>query len=372
MLRNQLDGKQIAHFSTGLDQLFLDNKHIIGESTLALIDEYFGYTNSCFTLYNNNQYYRTISHNEAVAFLYAFSDNYCDKDPIRNYINNNLSYFLSSQAMPIRSSEILRSCDEVSVQEYMDFLAKGHVRYVAVAPARSYRLVLYKQEVDFDDHEIELLSEIADIIKLKYKLSHTIHIEKTLHTLKNNILNDMSVGFVVLNEKFEVIDYSRSLTFFLKPQARQIIATTYFGALVKKYMSNLALGGSIPIGTPPVFLEGCEATLALHSTANDISLDSKNRFVFDDYYSNDEFYVITVAQHNTKAENDLSSFSAKYGLTIREVEIIDALSCGANYDDVANKLYISTSTLRTHVKNIYAKLGINNQRALMALYNTQK
>lgn len=50
-----------------------------------------------------------------------------------------------------------------------------------------------------------------------------------------------------------------------------------------------------------------------------------------------------------------------YGLTAREVEILEHLSNGLSYDQVATNLFISKGTVRKHVENIYRKLQVNNK-----------
>lgn len=47
-------------------------------------------------------------------------------------------------------------------------------------------------------------------------------------------------------------------------------------------------------------------------------------------------------------------------LTSRENEIIDYLSKGYRYKEIADKLFISTETVRKHINNIYRKLQVNS------------
>ncbi|MEM7161656.1 MAG: response regulator transcription factor [Bacteroidota bacterium] len=52
-----------------------------------------------------------------------------------------------------------------------------------------------------------------------------------------------------------------------------------------------------------------------------------------------------------KKENPLSE---------REGEVIQLLSEGFNYKAIANELFISPETVKSHIKNIYSKLHVNN------------
>ena len=68
----------------------------------------------------------------------------------------------------------------------------------------------------------------------------------------------------------------------------------------------------------------------------------------------------------TSSEENLLSY-----LTSREEEVLDLLTQGNNYKGIANKLFISETTVKTHVNNIFQKLQVNDrtQAVLYALNN---
>lgn len=55
------------------------------------------------------------------------------------------------------------------------------------------------------------------------------------------------------------------------------------------------------------------------------------------------------------------------GLSTREIEIMGYLALGRSVPYIAESLFISENTVRTHCKNIYRKLGIHSKRELMDL-----
>jgi len=60
----------------------------------------------------------------------------------------------------------------------------------------------------------------------------------------------------------------------------------------------------------------------------------------------------------------------KYNLSKRESEILNWLSKGYRYKEIAEKLYISTETVRTHIRNIYTKLQVQSRtEAINKFYN---
>jgi DNA-binding NarL/FixJ family response regulator len=48
-------------------------------------------------------------------------------------------------------------------------------------------------------------------------------------------------------------------------------------------------------------------------------------------------------------------------LTRREMELLDLLSKGYRYKEIASRLFISVDTVRTHIRNIYTKLHVNSK-----------
>jgi LuxR family maltose regulon positive regulatory protein len=50
-------------------------------------------------------------------------------------------------------------------------------------------------------------------------------------------------------------------------------------------------------------------------------------------------------------------------LSVRELDVLRLLGSDLDGPDIARQLFVSLNTVRTHTKNIYAKLGVNNRRA---------
>lgn len=48
-------------------------------------------------------------------------------------------------------------------------------------------------------------------------------------------------------------------------------------------------------------------------------------------------------------------------LSGREIEVLEQLSKGLNYNNIASNLFLSPSTVRKHIENIYSKLRVHNK-----------
>ena len=79
-----------------------------------------------------------------------------------------------------------------------------------------------------------------------------------------------------------------------------------------------------------------------------------------------EYFQASFREEENRSEENLLSY-----LTAREEEVLELLTQGNNYRGIAGKLFISETTVKTHVNNIFQKLQVNDrtQAVLYALNN---
>ncbi len=73
--------------------------------------------------------------------------------------------------------------------------------------------------------------------------------------------------------------------------------------------------------------------------------------------SSDEDLLTALLQH----------LHSGYNLTPREVEITELILKGLKNKDIAEQLFISDNTLKSHLKNIYPKFGVTQKRELLSM-----
>ncbi len=61
------------------------------------------------------------------------------------------------------------------------------------------------------------------------------------------------------------------------------------------------------------------------------------------------------------------TIARSHGLTGREREILQLLARGMTAGAIAEELTVSTSTVKTHMRNVYAKLDIHTQNELLIM-----
>jgi DNA-binding NarL/FixJ family response regulator len=72
--------------------------------------------------------------------------------------------------------------------------------------------------------------------------------------------------------------------------------------------------------------------------------------------------VITIFQQSSGFKDDNNDSE----LSEREREVIVSLAEGNNYNEIANRLFISVDTVRHHIRNIYKKLHVHSQSEAVA------
>ena len=65
-------------------------------------------------------------------------------------------------------------------------------------------------------------------------------------------------------------------------------------------------------------------------------------------------------------QNNHLNAKNEYQLTTRENEILHSLIDGLSYKKLAEKYFISVSTIRTHIRHIYEKLHVNSKSQAVA------
>jgi ATP/maltotriose-dependent transcriptional regulator MalT len=111
---------------------------------------------------------------------------------------------------------------------------------------------------------------------------------------------------------------------------------------------NIALAKGEQVGALEIFLRQdnltLEAIINLSSASNSIWLESLSRLAIE----------------RIKERNQLVKDSGEQ-LTSREIEVLNYLVSENSISSIGQTLHISKNTMKTHLRNIYRKLGVNGR-----------
>jgi DNA-binding NarL/FixJ family response regulator len=78
-----------------------------------------------------------------------------------------------------------------------------------------------------------------------------------------------------------------------------------------------------------------------------------------------------IKRNNSEAvKKNVTVSPQSYNLTPREVEVLELLSIGKTYKQIADQLFVSDKTIKKHIENIYNKLHVNSK--MEAIFLAQK
>lgn len=77
--------------------------------------------------------------------------------------------------------------------------------------------------------------------------------------------------------------------------------------------------------------------------------------------------LLALLEQRMRPENAGSLIPDQYNLSKRETEIFNLIIAGRNVPFIADVLYLSKNTVRTHIKNIYAKVDVHSRQELIDL-----
>jgi DNA-binding CsgD family transcriptional regulator len=73
-------------------------------------------------------------------------------------------------------------------------------------------------------------------------------------------------------------------------------------------------------------------------------------------------------EERTDDHERLRQFADTYTLSRRELQIVSRVVAGEDNSAIAEKLYLSDNTVRTHLQNVYRKLSINSRISIIQLF----
>lgn len=90
-----------------------------------------------------------------------------------------------------------------------------------------------------------------------------------------------------------------------------------------------------------------------------IALSFERKYVDKELYS-----IYLIPDGMSKGLNILDRNYNEYNLTSREREILELVTKGFSNQEIADYLYISLCTVKTHLQNIFKKTGVANRTSL--------
>ena len=80
--------------------------------------------------------------------------------------------------------------------------------------------------------------------------------------------------------------------------------------------------------------------------------------------------INTLNQEHEKQNQNIKERIKGFNLSKREIEVLELITKGYSNPEIAEKLYVSNNTIKTHIKHIYTKLDVKNRVQAISKLNT--
>ncbi len=109
-----------------------------------------------------------------------------------------------------------------------------------------------------------------------------------------------------------------------------------------------------------IIISGLLYLIVLFRRNNDLEIQQKNTEL--------QNYLLYIDELERKSEDkhilskqDISHKFDEYELSKRQIEVLKHISDGLNNTEIAEQMFVSNNTIKTHISNIYAKLDVKNR-----------
>lgn len=190
---------------------------------------------------------------------------------------------------------------------------------------------------------MEKLSIFTDNVEIKYVAKGGIE-------LLNKLKLDNDIDLILMDIEMPGMDGIQA-TYEVKnlyPQIKILILTVFDDdEKIFKAIQNGASGYLLKEETPESILNSIKIVMEGGATMSP-SIATK----ILNMLSHAELKSSIIKKQETTENFDLSE---------REIEVLEKLKLGKDYKEIASELFISPSTVRKHIENIYLKLQVHNK-----------
>ncbi|MGI6224970.1 MAG: LuxR C-terminal-related transcriptional regulator [Peptococcales bacterium] len=346
------DYEKILHFLS----LIQENTSDFRYQVLNCLSSLFSYNHNTFFLVDKDgNLTNPVGFNIGNKFLHLYNQHYYKTD-IFHPLNVSLKFIFNTKSYSITDLMSLEKFEKT--EYYYDFLKMQNLYYELALPLKHNNQLIGaigvfrpKEDGDFLRKEIQILNKLSNYIASR--LHHHLETSQLKYEkqFNKNIINELPIGLITLDNHFNIMTYNE-------------IAYSYCKDILNNFSHNNPVKPVIDMAlTKATFSNTNHSRIYIYLKPYSfeiipVLLPDKTQGLRTSYY----VYIMKSASEDRVVSTILSD---SYDLTRREQDIINLLALGLNNQEIADKLYISYNTVRTHLDNIRKKLGVKNRTAIL-------
>jgi len=327
---------------------FLSNRFDLHISTYAIFDR--GSNGETYITKSLSKYFNEYELNLYNTYAFKTDPMYINRTLLRASNASRYVYTMENlgNVVPTRST-------------YEQQLAKHGIQYQAVIDNHTvsnmpvHVISIYKtaEQGPFTEHELELLDSLGMVFNEIMVLYMNYRHSKRCLIACSQYLDSLNIGIACLDQQQRLL---------LNNQQFLSYGMLVFGQHSAEEIVNC------------FFLQSADECKALplnsvyHYIAGNYTVSLQKK-LFDVLANREIITYLTISENNAKNESQsaLSKLSLflGYDLTEREAETALLIMQGKNNQQIADSLYISASTVKTHIHNIFQKMEVSSRKELL-------
>jgi DNA-binding CsgD family transcriptional regulator len=349
--------RSFMNFEKTMERRCLEKEEIISPRLLTQIKNTFGYSALSLSSYTDKKFNGVdiVGFEDADSIKYYYLNHFQKLDPFAAHINNICKD--GNSDMLLQSSKVFGK--QYSGSDYCKFLNSYGFQWAIAIPIGGYRLTLYRgmDEGDFSAKEIDYVALFASFLRNLYYMERNMTALAIDCDSESQVLDSLGIGFISYDHQKKMRKHNQTAATILEENGHYTDAKQGCDFIINKI---IAMNGE-------KIILGNGSVLRMDLNHHIYVLEA---VLTDD--PNESSYFISIYNKNPHKKSLVRKdvIMSQYGLTEREIDVAGLLAAGNSYQKVAEDLFISINTVRTHISCIYRKLDIDNQKSLSRIFQS--
>ena len=222
-------------------------------------------------------------------------------------------------------------------------------------------IILSERGTDFSASELELLELIVPHIALNMQIGLDLKAHARNQNLMSTYYSNISEGFAILTGQYTLIEANE----FIRQYSREIIE-----GIPPERRKGYATRQSPVVQLAQIIASDIEAMNLTRSKTFEIGLATYKCTMIPYFMSSmvsgmECLYILQIVMHIPEVNAAMQTTADRYSLTTREEDIVNLLARGYKNNEIAERLFISSHTVKAHISNIFKKVGVDSRTELL-------
>lgn len=298
------------------------------------------------------------------AHLIYTTENQSKRLPI---LENNMGYIYLQQKQFNKADSLFSKALEFSLEYKLDNVLGSIYRNQSLllieqkrpqaAEDKALEAVNFTRKNQFKEKEIKALMALSEIYERRGKHEKANTILKTYHELKEELASKEEEQHISqLNIKYQVNEKEHQIQVLElenNVQSQELLQLWLFIAVLVVLLSGLFFIYRLQKRNSKLLLRQMKRDLADYIAQLEEIKEDQNK--------KEEELKSEVQEEQLNNEQHILKQLKQFGLTEREESVLILISKGYKNAEIAEKMFVSINTIKTHTKNLFIKLDVRNR-----------